>query len=139
MQSVLQYRRLGRRLQLEYRHNQQKVDALSSNTQDSGVSSLVDIQQTTSKDTEVVSNALTEVPSVQPDFSSAPDLCPNLEGSALSKTGLSVGGVTVRGCSVTATDDEKVFVVGAGSNDEGFNPWSWTRSYRIWATCVLST
>lgn len=154
MQSILQYRRLRSRLQLEYRQNQEKVDALSSSTQDSGLSSLVDIYQTASNDTETASTALKEVPSakiaegVQPDFSSAPDLCPNLEGSALSKSGLSrrdlilacgVGGVTVRDCSIAATDAEKVFVVGAGSDDEGFNPWNWTRSYRIWATCVLPT
>lgn len=154
MQSVLQYRRLGRRLQLEYGHNQEKVDALSSSTQDSGISSFVDVPQIASKDTEKAPTALGEVRSandaegVQPNFPSAPDSCSNLGGSAPSKPGLSrrdltlacsVEGVTVRDRSITATNDEKVFVVEAGSNDDGFNPRNWTRSYRIWVTCVFLT
>lgn len=153
MQSVLQYRRLGRRLRLEYENNLEKLIALSSSTQDSGTPSFINVPQISSKDIEKASTADGEVRSagaagvIQPDCSSAPDSCPKLEGSASSKPGLSrrdltlagsVEGVTVRDRSTTETDDERVFVVEAGSQD-GFNPWNWTRSSRIWATCVLPT
>ena len=152
MQSLCQYRRLGRRLRLEYENSQEKLLALSGSTQDSGNSSFNDVPQISSNDIEKQSTANWQVGTagdagvVRPDFSSASNSCPNLEGSA-SKPGLSrrdlilagsIEGVTVRDRSDIGTDDEKVFVVGAGSQDE-FNPQNWSKSSRIWATCVLPT
>jgi hypothetical protein len=154
MQSVLQYRSLGRRLRLEYESNQEKLIAVSSSTQDSGTLSLVDYQQTLSKEIE---NALTvdakfrnagDGKETQPGFSPTQASSPELRSSTTSKPGLSrrdltlacsIEGVNVRERSSIETDDEKVFVVGVGSNDHGFNPRNWTRSYRIWATCVHPT
>lgn len=152
MQSIFQYQRLGRRLRLEYENNHEKLIALSGSTQDSGNSSVIDIPQISSKDIEKALTANREVGStgvmgfVQPDFSSVSDLWPNLESSS-SKLGLSrrdlilagsVEGVTVRDRSDTDMDEEIVFVVGAGSQDE-FDPQNWTRLSRIWAMWVLPT
>ena len=151
MQSVRQYRCLGRRLRLEYESSHEKFVALSSSTQDSGTSSLFDCQQILSKNIEKALTTDGEVRNegawkdTQPGFSSAKGFCAKPRSSTTSKPGLSrrdltlacsIEGVDVRDRSSIETNDERIFVVGAGSNDYDFNPRNWTRSYRIWATCV---
>lgn len=154
MQSILRYRRLGRRLRLEYESNQEKFIALSSSTQDSGTPSLADGQQVLRKDVEKALTADVNVRNagtgndVQPGSSSSQPSSPEPRSSTTSKAGLSrrdltlacsIEGVNVRHRSSIETDDERVFVVGPGSNDLDFNPQNWTRSYRVWATCVPPT
>ena len=126
MQSISQYRRLRRCLRLEYESNHEKLTALSRSTQDSSNSSFLAISQISIKDAEKASGS-----------------CPNLKVSA-SKPGLSHRDLTlarsIEGVTVCdrSDDDEKVFVVEAGSQNV-LNPQNWTRSSRIWIMCVLPT
>lgn len=128
MQSFSQYRRLRRRLRLEHESKHEKLIAVSRSIENSRHSSFLATPQISSKDIEKAS-----------------DSSPNLEVSA-SKPGFSyrdlilarsIEGVTVRNHSDTRMDDETVFVVDAGNENE-LNPQKWTRSSRIWTMCVLS-
>lgn len=146
MQSIFQHRRLRRRLLLEYRSTHEKLVVLSNSTQDSGTSSLSNALPNSSHDVEksIASNddiQIAGVVSIVP-----PDACAHLDDSTPSRPGSSrrdlalasgLDGVTVRDCSASETDQEKVFLVEAGKNDGDFNPRNWSKSYRIWATCVL--
>ena len=142
MQSVDQYRRLGRSLLLEYGSNQEKLAVHSSSTQDSGTSSLLDAPRLLGDDIEKKPASNEEVQSARVASNclqhSSPDSKVGLSPRDLALAS-SVGGVTVRDCSAAEKIDEKVFVVEAGRNDGAFNPRNWTKSYRIWATFVLST
>lgn len=148
MQSIIQYQRLRRRLRLEYEKNHEKLIALSGSIQNSSDSSFMDIPQVSSKGIEKAFNTGGDVSVIdveKSESSSASVLCPDFEVSA-SKPGLSrrdlilarsIEGVNVRDRPETEMDDEKVFVVEAGGQNE-LNPQKWTRSSRIWAMCVLS-
>ena len=147
MQSLHQYRRLGRRLREQYVNkdsNDDNLTTLGTTHQGAGTSTPYEGLPLEKQDLEkaddtkspsIVDGAV--VPARPPPWNLPPNGPISSTGATINQnTALAhrFSGVHVRDPLTPGTPESRVYVVGLGNDDTDMNPRNWALWLRIWAT-----
>lgn len=144
MQSIRQYRRLGRRLRQQFvnENNTSSTSTTLFTTQQNGSATPFEGQPLEKQDLEKADDIRPPLAIDGVDAATRPPPTLSVPNGAASSTGAPVNtmlvnrfsGVHVRDPLTPGNPDSRVYVVGLGNDDADLNPRTWGLSLRIWAT-----